>query len=109
MTGRRYYLTTLGAWRSRAGRFENSHWLILEAGASDSTPLLVLVDADEGVHLSLEDDSGFEALPHPLAQKSISDAAQKALAVHGVTPGASTFEAAEAVGRVHPLLRHRIF
>jgi hypothetical protein len=71
--------------------------------------ILVLIEADEGVHLSLEDDPAFEALPHPLAQKPISDAVQSALAPHGVAPGATTFDAAEAVARVHPLLRHRVF
>jgi hypothetical protein len=71
--------------------------------------ILVLVEADEGAHLALEDDSACEALPHPLAQKPISESAQAALACHGVAPGATTFDAAEAVARVHPLLRHRVF
>lgn len=73
------------------------------------TNILVLVEADEGVHLSLEDDRAFEALPHPLAQKSISAGAQSALAAHGVAPGATTFDAAESLARIHPLLRHRVF
>jgi hypothetical protein len=73
------------------------------------TKILVLIEADEGVHLALESEPTFEALPHPLAQKPISDAAQSALAPHGVAPGATTFDAAEAVARVHPLLRHRVF
>ena len=71
--------------------------------------ILVLIEADEGVHLSLEDEPAFEPLPHPLAQKPISDAAQAALAPHGVAPGATTFDAAEALARVHPLLKHRVF
>jgi len=71
--------------------------------------ILVLIEADEGVHLSLEDEPAFEPLPHPLAQKPISDAAQAALAPHGVTPGATTFDAAEALARIHPLLKHRVF
>jgi hypothetical protein len=74
-----------------------------------ATRILVLIEADEGVHLSLDDDPAFEALPHPLAQKSISPAAQAVLAPHGVAPGATTFDAAEALARVHPLLRHRVF
>ena len=73
------------------------------------TRILVLIEADEGVHLSLEDEPAFEPLPHPLAQKPISDAAQAALAPHGVAPGATTFDAAEALARIHPLLRHRVF
>ena len=95
MTGKRYYITTLGDWQRHAARFANSHWLALgeEAGASvgDDTPrvsadadrattvtsvcelgaampILALVEADEGAHLALEDDAAFEALPHPLAQ-----------------------------------------
>lgn len=71
--------------------------------------ILVLIEADEGVHLSLEDDSAFESLPHPLAQKQISASAQSALAAHGVPPGATTFDAAEALARIHPLLKHRVF
>jgi len=136
MTGKRYYITTLGAWQRHAARFANSHWLVLDSldaanvapgfsparadlkvGATtaaldaphNTTRILVLVEADEGVHLSLEDESAFEALPHPLAQKPISDAAHAALSPHGVAPGATTFDAAEAVARVHPLLRHRVF
>jgi len=73
------------------------------------TRILVLIEADEGVHLSLEDEPAFEPLPHPLAQKPISDAAQAALAPHGVAPGATTFDAAEALARIHPLLKHRVF
>ena len=177
MTGKRYYLTTLGAWQQHAARFANSHFIVLDApgapddGAASSAPtsmsaglkaaattsaeaipspalpdnatgaaagaspelhgtapaddanagsdqaqaaendprILVLIEADEGVHLSLEDESAFEALPHPLAQKPISDAAHAALAPHGVAPGATTFDAAEALARIHPLLRHRVF
>ncbi|MBZ5501042.1 MAG: hypothetical protein LAN59_02225 [Acidobacteriia bacterium] len=156
MTGKRYYLTTFGAWQQHAARFANSHFIVLDApddsvGARHAVPaadgsagpdaaaeesaassaatsgsaglkaaattsadgdrrqILVLIDADEGVHLALEDDSAFEALPHPLAQKPISDAAHAALAPHGVAPGATTFDAAEALARLHPLLRHRVF
>jgi hypothetical protein len=118
MTGKRYYLTTLDAWHRHAARFVNSHWLALSAAAAtvaagdvatDATPILVLIEADEGAHLALEDDTAFEGLPHPLGQKPISEAAQTALAVFGVAPGATTFDAAEAAARVHPLLRHRVF
>ncbi len=79
------------------------------AQVNADTKILVLIEADEGVHLSLESEPAFEALPHPLAQKPISDAAQAALASHGVASGATTFDAAEVVARVHPLLRHRVF
>jgi hypothetical protein len=119
MIGKRYYMTTLGAWHQYAARFANSHWLALgqtaptnaagDADADDATPILALIEGDEGAHLALEDDPAFEALPHPLAQKPISEAAQAALAAHGVAAGATTFDAAEAVARVHPLLRHRVF
>jgi hypothetical protein len=119
MTGKRYYLTTLGAWHRHAGRFANSHWLALRQAAAtivagdvatdDATMILVLVEADEGAHLALEDDVAFEALPHPLGQNPISETAQTALAAYGVAPGATTFDAAEAVATAHPLLRHRVF
>jgi hypothetical protein len=115
MTGRRYYITTLADWQRHAQRFANSHWLALNNGdiasreLAATTRIIVLVDADEGVHLALDDDAAFEALPHPFAPKAISHAAHEALASHGVTPGATTFDAAEAVARVHPLLRPRVF
>jgi hypothetical protein len=114
MTAKAYYLTTFGDWRRYAARFANSHWLALDGDSSaapprDSTRILVLVEADEGAHLALEDDPALEPLPHPLTQRPISAAAQSALAHLGVTPGASTFDAAEAAARVHPLLRHRVF
>lgn len=109
MTGRCYYLTTLGDWQRRSSRFANSHWLALSEPPTESSPILTLIEADEGTHLALEDDTAFEALPHPLAQKSISEAAQAALASYGIAPGATTFDVAEAVARAHPLLRHRVF
>jgi hypothetical protein len=104
MTGKRYYITTVEAWQLQTARFAHSHWVALEPPA-----ILVLVEADEGAHLALEDCAEFEALPHPLAQQAVSEAAQAALAVHGVGAGATTFEAAEVLARVHPLLRHRVF
>jgi hypothetical protein len=126
MTGRRYYITTLADWHRHAHRFANSHWLALsddaiasrelpsvsaahDAQPSDATRIIVLVDADEGVHLALDDDAAFEALPHPFAPKAISHAAHQALAAHGVAPGSTTFDAAEAIARAHPLLRPRVF
>jgi hypothetical protein len=128
MTGRRYYITSLNAWQRHAARFANSHWLALDAASRelpnavdgellktmraelpDAARILVLIEADEGVHLSLDDDSEFEALPHPLSPKSISDSTQAALAAHGVAPGATMFEATEIISRAHPLLRHRVF
>jgi hypothetical protein len=119
MTGKCYYITTLGAWRRHATRFVNSHWVTLNETApaavtdgpvsDDATPIIVLVEADEGAHLALEDDAACEALPHPLAQKPISQAARAALASHGIPYGATTFDVAEAVGRAHPLLRYRVF
>jgi len=116
MTGRRYYITTLADWHRHAHRFANSHWLALsndDSAASreltDATRIIVLVDADEGVHLALDDDAAFEALPHPFAPKAISHAAHEALASHGVTPGSTTFDAAEVIARAHPLLRPRLF
>ncbi len=117
MTGKSYYMTTLGEWQRHAARFANSHWIALDSRAPDENPeplhadakILVLIEADEGVHLALEGEPAFEALPHPLAQKPISDAAQSALAPHGVAPGATIFDIAEALARIHPLLRHRVF
>ncbi len=134
MTGKAYYITTHAGWQRHAARFANSHFIVLAAPAANavipSEPavfagdegsacalrapheevrILVLIEADEGVHLSLDDDPAFEPLPHPLAQKPISAAAQSALAPHGIAPGATTFDAAEALARVHPLLRHRVF
>ena len=134
MTGKAYYITTLADWRRHASRFTHSHYIVLDAPAtssvgaqhavpgddawhdaghppecSASTKILVLIEADEGAHLALEDDPAFEALPHPLAQAPISAAAQAGLAPHGVAPGATTFDTAEALARVHPLLKHRVF
>jgi hypothetical protein len=123
MTGKRYYITTRDAWQQHAGRFANSHWVELRsefglqvvAGAlapaepEVHAPILVLVEGDEGAHLALEDDPAFEALPHPLGQKAISGSSQAALAALGVALGATTFDVAEAVARIHPLLHHRVF
>lgn len=121
MTGKCYYVTTLDAWQRHAPRFASSHFVMLNspakaegeadpkgASAGDAR-ILVLVEADEGVHLALEDEPAFEALPHPLAQKPISESAQATLAQHGVPAAATTFDVAEMLARVHPLLRHRVF
>jgi hypothetical protein len=120
MTGKRYYISTVDAWHRHNARFANSHWFALAPAAqsadrgapnaaSGESPILVLVEADEGAHLALEDDPAFEPLPHPLTQKPISAAAQKSLASLGVPSDATTFDVAEALSIFHPLLRHRVF
>jgi hypothetical protein len=110
MTGKAYYITTLADWRHHAPRFVHSHYVVLDVAPGESVAkILALVEADEGAHLALESDPAFEALPHPLAQRPISAAAQSALAPHGVPAGATTFDAAETLARVHPLLKHRVF
>lgn len=78
-------------------------------GIDDAAQILVLIEADEGAHLTLEGDAAFEPLPHPLSQQPLSETAQAALASLGVQPGASTFDAIQAAGRVHPLLYYRVF
>jgi hypothetical protein len=65
-----------------------------EPVTSDGTPVIVLVEADEGARLALEDDTAFEALPHPLGQKPISQSARAAFASHDVLYGATTFNVA---------------
>jgi hypothetical protein len=125
MTGKAYYLTTLGALQRHATHVTSSHWLAVPstnepipaidesapcaAPLAATTTIFALIEADEGAHLALEDDADFRALPHPLAQRPISPEVQAALASYGVAPGATTFDAAEMVARVHPLLRHRVF
>jgi hypothetical protein len=122
MTGKRYYITTRAAWQRHAGRFVNSHWIQLSSASGDGDAggsslvatepparILVLVEGDEGAHVSLEDDPAFEALPHPLTQKAVSDRVQETLAPLGLAANANTFDVAEAAAQVHPLLRHRIF
>jgi hypothetical protein len=106
MTGKAYYITTLADWQRHASRCATSHYVVLD---TPTAQILILVEADEGAHLALESDPAFEALPHPLAQRPISAAAQSALAPRGVAAGATTFDAAEALARVHPLLKHRVF
>ncbi|HKV27713.1 MAG TPA: hypothetical protein VJN90_05515 [Candidatus Acidoferrales bacterium] len=127
MTGKRYYLTTLGAWRRHASRSVETHFVFLEepqrqgiaafadategplATRNEAAPVLVLVSADEVAHIALENDSEVEALPHPLARTLISERAAAALAHFGVTVGDDTFTVAEKLARVNPLLRHRVF
>ncbi|MFZ0737855.1 MAG: hypothetical protein WA002_15515 [Candidatus Acidiferrales bacterium] len=118
MHGRTYYLTTLSAWRRHATQFAASHFVhaqssaAIAAGAPSAErdpAILALVEADEGVHNSLEADPEWEALPHPLANKPVSDRVASALVSHGVTPGATTFDVADAVARAHPILRYRVF
>lgn len=116
MTGKLYYITTIGDWKRYAEALANSHWVVLapapaESGAdmADATKIAVLAEGDEGIHGALEDDPAFEPLPHPLSPKLISDSARRALSPHGVTGAASTFDAAELLGQIHPLLKPRVF
>lgn len=124
MTGKRYYITALADWQRHANRFSNSHWLSLVATGAESgdglvttpsapsesrQPIIVIVEADEGGHLALEDDPAFEALPHAFSQQPISPRAQAALSGFELRPGATTLELSEVLGRFHPLLRHRVF
>ncbi|MFZ0635823.1 MAG: hypothetical protein WA755_04860 [Candidatus Acidiferrales bacterium] len=116
MHGRTYYLTTLSAWQRHATQFAASHFVhaqssaaIAAVTAANDAPILALVEADEGVHNSLDADPEWEALPHPLANKPVSDRVASALVSHGVTPGATTFDVADAVARAHPILRYRVF
>ena len=121
MTGKLYYLTTLGDLHRHSPRLTSSHWLALTSQSADlttpapgetipdATPILALIEGDEGAHLALEDDPAFEALPHPLGQRLLSESVQAALAPHGIAPDATTFDAAEALARIHPLLRPRVF
>ena len=136
MTGRQYYFTTIGAWRRHAGRCAETHFVTVNALAEaandckdvsakqtqakacfgqmdsatdDATPILALIDADEGAHLAMENDAEFETLPHPLARAPVSQRVSAALAQFGVAPDDDTFAVAEKVSRVNPLLRHRVF
>jgi hypothetical protein len=114
MNSRAYYLTTLGAWKEHAGRFAHSHWVtadpLAEPGeVGNGTRVLTLVETDEGGHWALESNIGFEALPVVLAASPVSAGVTAALAGYGVKPGATTLDVAEAVGRLHPLMRHRVF
>ncbi|MHB8754952.1 MAG: hypothetical protein ACYC92_08360 [Candidatus Acidiferrales bacterium] len=148
MHGRRYYLTTLGAWRRHAAHCAETHFVVLAllshngalesaesrsaktsdslatrkanqtdsslaattTGATDdATPILALIDADEGAHLAMENDAEFEELPHPLARTPVSKRVSTALAAFDIVRGDDTFTVAEKLARVNPLLRHRVF
>jgi hypothetical protein len=113
MTGKLYYLATLGGWRRHSARFAHSHWVAVDAAGEnllgDASKIFVVVDADEGAHAALDDDAEFEALPHPLSHLPVSSAGRERLRNFGVTDGANTYDVAEAMARVHPLLRHRVF
>lgn len=120
MTGKLYYITTIGDWKRYAELLTNSHWIALDGGPSqtagvrsgdvaDAAKILVLVETDEGMHGALEDDPAFEALPHPLSPKPISDTARRALWQHRFPEAASTFDAIEVLGQLHPLLKARVF
>jgi len=114
MLGRSYYLTTLDAWQRASARFASSHFAHANpAGSAPGPPnlsqILAFVEADEGVHNALSSDPEWEALPHPLSNKPVSARVAAALAAHGVTAGATTFDVADAVARAHPILRYRVF
>jgi hypothetical protein len=130
MTGKRYYVTTLGTWKRNCANFANSHWLLLndeplattgdgvseglrdaagKPATSDVAPILALIEADEGAHSSLEDDREFEALPHPFSPTPISEKAHATLSACGLKPAATTVDVAEFAAKRHPLLAYRVF
>jgi hypothetical protein len=129
MTGKRYYVTTLGEWKQSAASFTSSHWFALpslrDAGGEtvadlgkdcpasqsilDATSILALIEGDEGTHGMLDEHPRFEALPHPLSSKPLTEAVRALLAVHGVKAGASTLEVTDVIARYHPLLRHSVY
>ena len=115
MRGRRYYLTTVGAWRRHAGRYAETHFVavgaknVAEDAANDATRIVALIEADEGAHLAMENDADFESLPHPLARMPVSQSVADALGQFGVERGDDTFGVAEKLAQVNPLLRHRVF
>jgi hypothetical protein len=114
MSGRAYYMTTYAAWREFCPCFSGSHWVAADPAVEgsefvDTTAILALIEADEATHARLEQHAQFAALPHAIASTPVSDEISASLAGHGVGPGASTFHVAEALGRVHPLLRYRVF
>lgn len=118
----------MAAWQRLAHRCTEAHFIVLHAPegkeahanadlrskaanspAPDATLILALVTADEAAHIALENDAEFEPLPHPLARTPISERVAAAIAHLGVLPGDDTFTVAEKLGRVNPLLRHRVF
>ena len=120
MSGRNYYVTTLGEWRRNAHRFSVSHFVragfldVRGAGTEGAeavtaaSAVLVLAEGDEGLHNELLRDQAWESLPHPLGNRAVSDQAAKALAGLGVQKGATTFEVAEAAAKTHPMMRYQV-
>jgi hypothetical protein len=111
MQGRTYYLTTLIAWQRESPRFATSHYIHADpkAEATPETKILAVVEADEGTHNALVQNSAWQELPHPLSSKPIPTPIAQALEQHGVSPFATTFEATETVSRNHPIMRYRVF
>lgn len=128
MTGRRYYLTTMAAWQRLFLCCSEAHFIVLDppdgqgsaqgaessknaikSPAAGAALILALVTADEAAHIAFETDPEFEPLPHPLARTPVSERVAATLAHLGVLPSDDTFTVAEKLGRVNPLLRHRVF
>jgi len=109
MQGRTYYITNLESWQREATRFTTSHYIHADpqAAPAPNTKILAMVEADEGTHNSLSQHPQWQELPHPLSSKPIPTSAAEALAPHGVSPFATTFEATEAIAKNHPILRYR--
>jgi hypothetical protein len=111
MQCRCYYLTTLSEWTSKSAQFTASHYILadLNRAATPGTRILVIVEADEGAHNSLSQDSNWQELPHPLSPRMIPANVADELSSHGVTTFNTMFEALEAIAMSHPILRHRVF
>lgn len=111
MTGKLHYITTVGDWKTKQHLFASSHWIAVDPQAliTDQTKIIVGINADEGVHLMLEQDTSFEALPHPLSTGSVGAKLAGKLAAHGVQPSHTAFEVLNLLKKKHPLVGYTVF
>jgi hypothetical protein len=107
MLSKIYYRTTLGAHNAQCQNFVGSHWIPCSPTAtiSDSTEILVQIEASEGAHDSLSSDPGFHTLSLLVAGTPLCSACVSALSSYGIVAGDSMYVAARKLSAISPGLK----
>jgi hypothetical protein len=118
MTGKLYYLTTLGAWREHAARFATSHFIVLDVPPASVNPVGArsrdYIREARDAHTAPGEDGSADAARSPLApsptdERAPDDAARILVLVeadegaHLALEGDARFEALP-----HPLVQKPI-
>jgi hypothetical protein len=113
MTSKLYYITTYGAHQAQAANFKQSHFIPCDPTSFimngnkfvRTTPVVVQIEADEGVHLKLESNPAFHTMSLLVAGTVLCSGCVTALSAYGIVATDNMWLAAKKLGAVHPGLK----